>query len=49
MQNWKNEKPRKGNCSNLGILILDGMKTEAALGVIQKPVVLIGLGDGNDI
>jgi hypothetical protein len=33
----------------LGILIPDGVKTEATLGVIQKPVVFIGLGNGNDI
>jgi hypothetical protein len=39
----------KGNQSNLGILIPDGVKTEATLGVIQKPVVFIGLGNGNDI
>jgi len=39
----------KGDQSNLGVLIPDGVKTEATLGVIEKPVVLIGLGNGNDI
>jgi hypothetical protein len=35
--------------ANLSILIPDWVKAEAALGIVQQPVVLIGLGDGNDI
>jgi hypothetical protein len=35
--------------TNLGTLIPDWVKTEAPLGVIQKPEVLIGLGNGNHI
>ncbi|VAH02340.1 unnamed protein product [Triticum turgidum subsp. durum] len=31
------------------ILIPDRVKAEAALGVIQKPVVLTSLGNGNDV
>ncbi|BAS72083.1 Os01g0358551 [Oryza sativa Japonica Group] len=33
----------------LGILILDGLKAEATLGVIEKPVVLTSLWNGNHI
>jgi hypothetical protein len=39
----------KENRTNLGILIPDSVKAEAALGVIQKPVVLPSLGDGDDV
>jgi hypothetical protein len=45
MHSWSNTRKQ----TNLGILIPDRVKTEASLGVVQEPVVLIGLGNGNDI
>jgi hypothetical protein len=45
MHSWSNTRKE----INLGILILDRVKTEASLGVIQEPVVLVGLGNGNDV
>jgi hypothetical protein len=45
MHSWSNTRKE----TNLGILIPDRVKTEASLGVIQEPVVLVGLGNGNDV
>jgi hypothetical protein len=39
----------KENRANLGILIHDSVKAEAALGVIHQPVVFPSLGDGDDV
>jgi hypothetical protein len=49
-QSWLcTEETMPAKETNLGIFIPDWVKTEAPLGVIQKPEVLIGLGNGNHI